>query len=268
MVLLLAMVAHSDYNDRLLVQQQSLPSIDPKRQDHGTTPSFVTSPVPARKRSTNNHITRRTHHYYPVPSTIGADPNRSFLTPGRYYDSYGEWHHHGGGDDGSHWPTQPQQHGPSQQYYYNHGSSNGDWVWNPHNHHHQHHQHHGNALAGILDSTVLYPPLHGQQQQGLLGLQLFVLLHPVLMLGAMSFLVCLVNAVVGLLDKVKLPLVRAQDVDRIAAGSSISTPAGLRDGRDEQRILDQLYQFLNVALDQQQQQHHHQSNESYALDRT
>uniref|UniRef100_A0A182X271 Uncharacterized protein n=1 Tax=Anopheles quadriannulatus TaxID=34691 RepID=A0A182X271_ANOQN len=276
------MVAHSDYNNRLFVQQQQpspSASIDQKRQEHGTTSSFVTSPLlPARKRSTNDIPPPRRTRYTPATTTTsgGDDPNRSFLAtiPARHYDSYGEWHHHGGEDDASHWPPPSQQ----QPYYNsNHGSSSANW--NAHGHHHhfqqQQQQHHGNVLAGILDTVALYPPYHNhhhaQQQHGLLGLQLYVLLHPVLMLGAMSFLVCLVNAVVGLVDKVKLPLVRAhQDVDRIGAGGSASTPAaGLRDGRDE-RILDQLYQFLTVALEHQQQQQSYQQqrNESYVLGRS
>uniref|UniRef100_A0A182Y891 Uncharacterized protein n=1 Tax=Anopheles stephensi TaxID=30069 RepID=A0A182Y891_ANOST len=243
------MVAHSDYNNRLLIQ--------PLKQPHGT-PSFVTSLLPtvppARKRSTTDNP-RRTR-YSPAAPTKDEDlPNRSLLTPSRYYDSYGEWHHDGGAVDPSHWATQ-QPHG------------GGNWDWKPHSHQHHHHphQHHGNVLAEILDSTALYPPYHlsqqqQQQQHGLLGLQLFVLLHPVLMLGTVSFLMCLVNAVLGLVDKVKLPIVRAQDVDRISAGST--TPAGLRDGRGE-LLLDQLYQYFKIAVDQQQQ---NQRNDTYLLEK-
>uniref|UniRef100_A0A182MTU4 Uncharacterized protein n=1 Tax=Anopheles culicifacies TaxID=139723 RepID=A0A182MTU4_9DIPT len=249
------MVAHSDYNNRLLVQLKQ-PSSSQKPEYAANLPFGTTllPTIPTRKRSTNE-VPRRTRY---SPATTEEDPNRALLKPERYYDSYGEWHH--SGDDTAHWATHP--HGPTQLYY-NHGNG-GNWDWKPHPHHHSHpqQQHHSNnVIAEILDNTALYPPYHFQHQQhhGLLGLQLFVLLHPVLMLGTVSFLMSLINAVLGLVDKVKLPLVRAQDVDRIAAGTA--TPAGVRDGRDE-HMIDQLYQHLNVAID------HLQRNGSFAQGRS
>uniref|UniRef100_A0A7M4Y5H2 Uncharacterized protein n=1 Tax=Anopheles funestus TaxID=62324 RepID=A0A7M4Y5H2_ANOFN len=246
------MVAHSDYNNRLLTQLKA--SSSEQKHEHRSTPSFVTTllPTPPTRRRLSNDIPRRTR-YSPVPGATEEEPNRSLLTPGRYYDSYGEWHH--GGDDTAHWAT---THGPTQLYYGN----SGNWGWKPQHHAHPQQQYHSNVLAEILDTSALYPSFQYQQHHGLLGLQLFVLLNPVLTLGTVSFLMCLINAVLGLLDKVKLPLIRAQEVDRIAADTN--TPARIRDGRDEQ-VLDQLYQYLTAATNPQL---HQERNESFVPGRS
>ncbi|KFB51560.1 hypothetical protein ZHAS_00019627 [Anopheles sinensis] len=174
------------------------------------------SPTEATRTRVTDPFFRRNRH------SMAEDEPARMSHPSRYFDSYGEWHQ--GGEGQQHW-QQPHSH------------QHASWGWPPYNSQ----QHHGNPLllGGAFD-----------KQHSLLNLQLLVVLHPFLMLGTVSLIVCLLNAVLGLVDKVKLPLVRTRD--DLVSGSSTGASAGLRDGRDE-HLMVQLYQFLNFALEQQQQ---------------
>ncbi|ETN63601.1 hypothetical protein AND_004684 [Anopheles darlingi] len=164
--------------------------------------------IPAnRDKFTDSSMKRRTRH------TPGVSHASSSVGPSRYYDSYGDWHG-GATDQGHQWP-------------------------HLHSHYegHQHHQHHQHS------SWPWKPPTFGaiDCNGSLLSLQL-TLLQPLMLLGTLSFVVCLVNALLGLVDKVKLPSLRSQDEQPVGLGLA-GTPAG-----PNELLLGHLYQILGGTI--------------------
>uniref|UniRef100_A0A182IRE4 Uncharacterized protein n=1 Tax=Anopheles atroparvus TaxID=41427 RepID=A0A182IRE4_ANOAO len=228
------MVAHSSFNDRV-VKVKPEQVVEPEHRPAVALSSTASSAFQSPFLRANRHST-------------GEDkpPRTNPTSPSRYFDSYGEWHQ-GQGDGQQHWEHQPS-------YLHHHGASGWAGAWPAYGSQ----QPHGNPLQLLGASLDAVPHLYHQQhkQHSLLNLQLLVLLHPFLTLGMVSLMVCLLNAVLGLMEKLKLPLVRKRD--DLVPGGTAADPAGLRDGRDE-HFLAHLYQLLNVALDQQQQQAHNET---------
>lgn len=99
------------------------------------------------------------------------------LRSGYYFDSYGDWHHNGGGD---------------------HTSTAGTWT-------------NGLGLADV-GSGYISGVSNGHSHGSGYNLVSWHLLNPLILVALLSFVISLINAVLGLVDKVKLPLARERRI--------------------------------------------------------